>query len=422
MSTLISDLTWRGLIKNHTDLEALSARLAKGPLTFYCGYDPTADSLHMGSLQMIVMMRRFQLAGHRVVALAGGATGLIGDPSGRSDERTLRDTDAVMASAAAIEAQLRSLLPADAAGGAPVFVNNLTWTRDVTAIEFLRDVGKHFTINYMLAKDSVSARQEAGGISFTEFSYMLLQAYDFFHLKQAYDCELQIGGSDQWGNITAGITLIGKKLGVECHGLTAPLILRSDGKKFGKSEDGAVWLDKTKTSPFSMYQFLLNVADADVLDLVKRLTLLGREEVDALASAMAATPEGRVPQKRLAHEVVTYVHGKAEADSAVALSECLFGAGELTDAQLERLAEDMVGMPTCEVAASGGVVWEQLLVTATLASSRSEARRLVDGGGIYAWGNRVTDARSSVDFGALTRKGYILLAKGRKTKLMLRVT
>ncbi|HNL48848.1 MAG TPA: tyrosine--tRNA ligase, partial [Microthrixaceae bacterium] len=306
---VIDDLTARGLVQDHTDLDALRARLDAGPTPTYCGFDPTADSLHIGNLQSIMLLRRFQDAGHPPIALVGGATGMIGDPSGRSSERTFLDTDVLDANRAAIGNQLARFLSFDGATAATV-VDNRTWTESVSVLEFLRDVGKHVTINTMLAKDSVRSRMEReSGISYTEFSYMLLQANDFDVLHQSHACDLQVAGSDQWGNITAGVDLVRRRRGEAVHGLTAPLIVRSDGTKFGKSEGENIWLDAARTSPYRLYQYFLNVGDEDVEPLLLRLTTVAVEECRRIAVEHAAAPERRLGQRALARALTSVVHG-----------------------------------------------------------------------------------------------------------------
>lgn len=426
MNALLDDLMWRGLVKDHTDIDEFSARLDAGPITLYCGYDPTAESLHIGSLQMIVMLRRFQLAGHRVIALAGGGTGLIGDPSGRADERQLRSAEVVADCAKLIAAQLSACLPEDGRLtkiSAPIFVNNLDWLGSISMVEFLRDVGKHFTINYMLAKDSVTSRlnNEESGLSFTEFSYMLLQAYDFHCLYRTHGCELQIGGSDQWGNITAGISLIKKIAGATAFGLTSPLILRSDGKKFGKSESGAVWLARDKTSAFAMYQYFLNTPDSDAVDLLKRLTLLARPEIEEIAQSASTGPQSRLAQRRLAEEVVRYVHGPEALAEAEAVTRWLFGGEALEADRGWNFARLLAGAPCYEVDAATPRNWDALLAEAGIASSKSDARRLIQGGGISVWEQRVERADQPVDLAALAKDGVIVVSKGKRSKTVIRL-
>jgi len=421
MNPLLEDLQWRGLIKDHTDLAALSARLDAGPMALYCGYDPTAESLHMGNLQQVALLRRFQVAGHKVIALSGGGTGMIGDPSGRSEERQLNTVQTVRDWTGAIAAQLAKCLPTDAGEHAPTFVNNIEWLGKLTAIELLRDVGKHFTVNYMLAKDSVSSRlgNEDAGISYTEFSYMLLQAYDFASLNRSHDCELQFGGSDQWGNITAGITLIKKTTGRSVHGLTSPLILRSDGRKFGKSESGAVWLSAAKTSPFAMYQYLLNVPDADANTLLKRLTMLDRPTIEAIERDSTARPEARIAQRALAEATVRFVHGDAALAEALAVTEWLFGGGAIPTGR--SVADLLAGAPSHDIPAGQSMQWADLLAAAGIVASKSEARRLIQGGGVSAWDHRIGAHDEVVDTATLARDGIILVSKGKRSRTVIRV-
>jgi tyrosyl-tRNA synthetase len=414
---------WRGLIKDHTDIDEFSARLDAGPIALYCGYDPTAESLHIGNLQMIVMLRRFQLAGHRIIPLAGGGTGLIGDPSGRTEERQLRSLETVAACAVLIERQLAGCLGGGESLAPPLFVNNLDWIGKTSAVEFLRDVGKHFTVNYMLAKDSVSSRlgNADAGLSYTEFSYMLLQAYDYLCLHRDHGCELQIGGSDQWGNITAGISLVKKITGHTVYGLTSPLILRSDGKKFGKSETGAVWLARDKTSPFTMYQYFLNIPDTDAAGLLRRLTLLVRAEIESIEQSMAEAPQQRLAQRRLAEEVVRFVHGEEALDEANHVTRWLFGGEALATDRGWNFAKLLAGAPCHEVDPSAPRTWDALLAESAIASSKSDARRLIQGGGIYAWDQRVERADQQVDLAGLHRDGVIVVSKGKKNKTVIRI-
>ncbi|MCB1268802.1 MAG: tyrosine--tRNA ligase, partial [Microthrixaceae bacterium] len=334
---VIDDLTARGLVQDHTDLDALRDRLDAGPTPTYCGFDPTADSLHIGNLQSIMLLRRFQDAGHPPIALVGGATGMIGDPSGRSSERTFLDTDVLDANRAAIGTQLARFLSFDGATAATV-VDNRTWTESVSVLEFLRDVGKHVTINTMLAKDSVRSRMEReSGISYTEFSYMLLQANDFDVLHQSHACDLQVAGSDQWGNITAGVDLVRRRRGEAVHGLTAPLIVRADGTKFGKSEGENIWLDAARTSPYRLYQYFLNVGDEDVEPLLLRLTTVAVEECRRIAVEHAAAPERRLGQRALARALTSVVHGSDAIAAIEEASAVLFGDQPITSASVGAL-------------------------------------------------------------------------------------
>jgi tyrosyl-tRNA synthetase len=421
MNRLIEDLQWRGLIKDHTDLKALSARLDEGSITLYCGYDPTADSLHMGNLQMVVMLRRFQLFGHRVIALSGGGTGLIGDPSGRSEERQLTSEATVEKWTRAISEQLKRCLVSDSGMAAPMFVDNKEWIVSMSAVQLLRDVGKHFTVSYMLAKDSVATRLnlEDGGLSFTEFTYMLLQAIDFGELHRRFNCELQIGGSDQWGNITAGITLIKKKTGNQVYGLTCPLILRSDGKKFGKSESGAIWLARNRTSPYALYQYFINVPDSDAETLLKRLTLLPRSKIEVVLSESGQDPSRRLVQRKLAEEVVRFVHGVEALDEAVKVTGWLFGDGGLPEGK--SIGELLAGAPSFELQRSQDCTWNEVLVMAGIAASKSEARRLIQGGGVYVWSERLSSGDQAVNLASHSKDDIVLLSKGKKSKTVLKV-
>jgi tyrosyl-tRNA synthetase len=393
--SLWEDLRWRGLVQDAT--EGL-ADVLEEPLTLYIGYDPTAPSLHAGNLQQVITMRRFQLRGHRVIALAGGGTGLIGDPSGKSSERALNDDATVAEWAARIEGQIRRLLPDDT-----IFENNRSWLEPFTAIELLRDVGKHFPMGYMLAKESVKSRIQGSGMTFTEFSYMLLQSYDYQQLFDRYDCRLQMGGSDQWGNITAGIELLRRTRGVRVSGMTTPLLLRADGQKFGKSEQGAIWLDPERTTPYEFFQFFLNTADDQVGMLLRRLTLLDREEIEALE---AADPSSREAQRRLATELTTMVHGEEGLRAAEKQTRALFKRGavlRLSDGHVVRiLPADLRS-------------WPHVFAAAGLVVSLSEARRLISGGGLYVNEERLHPASPPPDetsFG----EGPVLLRKGKRER------
>jgi len=423
---LLEDLHWRGLIADCTDESALTERLAKGPIAVYCGFDPTGDSLHVGHLMGQVTLRRFQLAGHHVFPLAGGATGMIGDPSGKSAERNLLTPDQLAHNVSAITRQLSRLLDFESAPNPARLVNNADWTAGLSYLDFLRDVGKHFSINVMIAKDSVRSRMEGdAGISYTEFSYMLLQAHDFYHLRRTNNCELQIGGSDQWGNITAGTDLIRKKLGQPAWGLTFPLITKSDGTKFGKTEGGAVWLDPEKTSPYKFYQFFVNTEDSMVLAYLKKFTLLTRPEIEALEAKHAANPGAREAHKALAREVTTLVHGTSACADALRASEIMFG-GQL-DGIGESVFKDVVGeIPTkdlelAKLEATGGATLIDLLVHAGLSPSKGQARKDVEGGGVYV--NNVKEpsiARTLTPSDLLFGK-YLLLRKGKRTYTVLKV-
>ncbi|HXQ82110.1 MAG TPA: tyrosine--tRNA ligase [Opitutaceae bacterium] len=422
--TIIEELKWRGLVADCTDLDALTKRSAAGPLTLYCGFDPTGDSLHVGSLIGQLTLRRFQLHGHSPIALAGGATGMIGDPSGKSAERNLLSREQLDSNLASIKTQLSRILDFDSKANPARMVDNAAWTAGVSYLDFLRDIGKHFSVNVMVAKEGIRSRMEGeGGISYTEFSYMVLQAHDFYHLRKAHGCELQIGGSDQWGNITAGTDLIRKKLGVPAWGLTFPLITKSDGTKFGKTETGTVWLDPRKTSPYRFYQFFINTEDAVVPDYLRKFTLLSADEIDALEARHASNPGAREAQRALAREVTSIVHGKSACDDAARTSEIMFGGGldGITEALFNDVSEEI---PTRQIEKSKiegpGCPVVDLLVLSGLCASRGQARKDVEGGGIYLNNKRVAQAARSVALGDLLFGRYLLLRKGRRSYVLLR--
>lgn len=421
--TILDDLQWRGLYADCTDLAALTERLGQGPVTLYCGFDPTADSLHVGNLVPLLALRRFQLQGHHAIALAGGATGMVGDPSGRSAERNLLTPDQVAHNIASIKQQLGRFLDFNAKANPARMVDNSTWTAPISFLEFLRDVGKYFSVNAMLAKESVRARLESeSGISYTEFSYMLLQAHDFLHLRETMNCELQVGATDQWGNITAGTDLIRKKLGVPAWGLTFPLLTKSDGTKYGKSTSGAVYLDPKRTTPYRFYQFFVQAEDADVIKLLKVLTFLSPEEITALEADLKANPGARAAQKALARAVTTLVHGDTECANAIRASEIMFGGG--LDGISESLFQDVVGeIPTKELEAAklsgAGAPLVELLLHAGLAPSKGQARKDIEGGGIYVNNVRVGEASRAVTTAELLFGKYLLLRKGKRTYTVL---
>jgi len=424
--TLLEDLRWRDLIADCTDLDGLGGRLASGPLTLYCGFDPSGDSLHAGHLMGQLTLRRFQLAGHHPLPLAGGATGMIGDPGGRSAERNLLSREELTHNVACIKRQLAKFIDFETKTNPARLVDNADWTVPVSYLDFLRDVGKHFSVNVMLAKESVRARLGSdSGISYTEFSYMLLQAYDFLHLRQTFDCELQIGGADQYGNITAGCDLIRKKLGVPAWGLTFPLITDAAGQKFGKSTGGgSVWLDPTKTSPYRFYQFFVNAEDGKVVEYLKKFTLLPHEQIDAVAAEHLRNPGARTAQKVLAREVTTLVHGQGACDDAIRASEIMFG-GALDGLTAAVFAEAVGELPTQDLdkvkLAGAGAALADLLVQAKLCPSKGQARKDLEGGGIYLNNVRVTDHTRMVTTGDLLFGRYLLLRKGKKTYSVLNV-
>jgi tyrosyl-tRNA synthetase len=418
-SAIIDDLQERGLVHDSTDLDALRARLDDGPVTVYAGFDPTAESLHIGNLVPLLLLRRFQDAGHRPIALAGGATGMIGDPGGRSDERNLLDHATLDRNLAGIRPQLARFLDFAEGPRAARVVDNREWTTPLSALEFLRDVGKHVTVNQMLAKESVKARVESeNGISYTEFSYMLLQANDFWWLREHLGCELQVGGSDQWGNITAGIDLIRKRSAATAYGLTVPLVTRADGQKYGKSAAGAIWLGAERTSPYELYQYFVNVDDRDVERFLLQLTLLPVAEVREIMAGHASAPEQRSAQKRLATVMASLVHGEAAAADAEEASRGFTrAAGDLTEAELEALATEI---PTTSFA-SGTLVGLDLveaLVATGLEKSKGSARKIIDGGGIYLNDEPVKPGRI-IEAGDLRHGRFVLLRRGKRVRHLL---
>ncbi len=423
--TLIEDLQWRGLLADCTDLAALTARLSEGPVTLYCGFDPTGDSLHVGHLLPQLMLRRFQNYGHHAITLAGGATGMVGDPSGKSAERNLLTAGQLAHNVAAIKGQLSRLLDFDRPGNPARLVNNADWTAPYSYLDFLRDIGKYFSLNVMLAKDSVKSRMEGdSGISYTEFSYQLLQAFDFCHLRQTFNCELQIGGSDQWGNITAGTDLIRKKLGLNAWGWTFPLITKSDGTKFGKTEGGAVWLDPKKTSPYKFYQFFVNTEDTKVVEYLRKFTFLSRPEIEELEAKHAANPGPREAHKALAREVTRLVHGQAALDAALKASDILFGA-EIGDTS-EETFQDVVGeVPTkdldkAKIEGPGATLTDMLVYTG-LAPSKGAARKDIEGGGVYVNNVKSPDVARTLTTADLLFGKYVLLRKGKRTYAVLKL-
>jgi tyrosyl-tRNA synthetase len=418
---LFADLVARGLVHDSTAREALSSRLGQGPLGVYVGFDPTADSLHVGHLLGQLTLRRFQLAGHQPVALAGGATGMVGDPGGRSEERNLLDADTLAHNLDSISGQLERILDFEPGPFQARLVNNATWTASMGVLEFLRDVGKHATVNAMLAKDSVRSRIEGEhGISYTEFSYMLLQANDFRHLYEHHGVELQMGGSDQWGNITAGIDLIRRRLGAVAHGLTWPLLLKSDGTKFGKTAAGAVWLDPERTSPYQFRQFWMQIDDDMIATLLPRCSLSPLEQVQTVLSDHQEAPHRRLAQRHLADELTELVHGREAGEAASAAAEVLFGGDPM------HASEEVLKAVAREVETSTWVVDElsdavSVLVGTKLATSRSEARRLLDQGSVRANGVVI---RHDVQLDVVERlhERWILLRKGRTSHHLLKIS
>lgn len=421
---LFEDLRWRGLAHQWTGEEALPARLEAGPVTLYCGFDPSADSLQVGNLVQLTMLRRFQKAGHRPIAVAGGATGMIGDPSGRSEERNLLGTEQLERNLAGIRPQLERFLDFEAGDRSAVLVNNADWLGGLALIDFLRDVGKHFSVNVMLARESVRARLESdSGISYTEFSYSLLQAYDFVHLSRALGCELQIGGSDQFGNILAGVDL-GRRLdGRRLFGLTTPLVTRSDGKKLGKSAGDAPWLSAERTSPFVFYQWFVRVPDADVGAFLRIFTEVAHEDIEALERSVTEAPARREAQRRLARELTLLVHGEDGLGRAERATQALFG-GALDGLAERDLLEIFADVPSIEMpktALDAGLPVVDAFLGAGLAASRGEARRLIEGGGGYVNNRRIEDTGSMLSAKDLASESVMVLRAGRKSYALLRV-
>ena len=428
--TFFDDLHWRGLIHQATD-PGIGKWLEEKPRTLYVGFDPTADSLHVGSLLGLIVMRRFQKAGHRPIAVVGGATGMIGDPSGKSAERNLLTKEQLAKNIAGMAAQMRRFLDFDAGASSAELVNNFDWTAAWSYLEFLRDVGKNFPINVMLAKDSVKSRLGRGdgdadsqaGMSYTEFSYMLLQAYDFVHLNEAFGCELQCGGSDQWGNITAGIDLARRMKGVQLYGLTWPLLTKSDGSKMGKTESGAIWLSAERTSPYQFYQYWINVEDADAGGCLRLLTELNREEIESLDAARAADPSKRDSQRRLAEELTRLVHGDEGIATAQRATAIFFGAeiAKLSDAELGQIFADV---PSKQLSASrlsdAGLSIVDALCEAGLSASKGEARRTVSQGGAYVNNRRVENVDASLTAADLASESVVVLRSGKKKYALLR--
>lgn len=416
--TLIQELEGRGLVAQVSDKPRLSRHLETGSRTLYCGFDPTADSLHIGNLVPLLTLRRFQSFGHRPILLLGGATGLIGDPSGRADERGLNENDVVAGWVERIRSQVEGLIDFEG-NNAAIMTNNLDWTQALSVIDFLRDVGKHFSVNAMIQRDSVRTRieRDGEGISFTEFSYVLLQAMDYAELAKRYDCTVQIGGSDQWGNIVSGMDLVRRKsvgqASAEVFAMTVPLITKADGTKFGKTASGAVWLDEARTSPYSFYQFWLNTADSDVIHFLKVFTFVSLEDISDLAASLAQSSEQRVSQRRLAEEVTRLVHGAGAVESARRITDCLF-QGELTaltESDLDQLRQDGMG---CTVLPDSAIGLLTAMVDADLAPSRGAARKLVQNNGVRVNGIVQIDQDRELDWQDALYGNYYLLRRGKK--------
>lgn len=421
---LLDDLRWRNLVHQTTDDENLGTWLKEKPRVVYAGFDPTADSLHVGSLLPLLLLRRFQKAGHKPIAVVGGATGMIGDPSGKSGERSLLSREILEQNVTGLRSQMLQFLDFDAGSQSAVLVNNIDWIGSFTYIDFLRDVGKNFPVNVMLAKDSVKGRLERddAGLSYTEFSYMLLQAYDFVHLYREYDCELQVGGSDQWGNITAGIDLGRRMHGVQLRGLTSPLLLKSDGTKMGKTESGAVWLSADRTSPYQFYQYWMNTDDADIGNCLRVLTELSHDEISDLDTSRQAAPEKRDSQRRLAETLTEMVHGTTSLQAAQRATKMLYG-GEISNLSDEELSSIFADVPSCKLSRSQlaeGLLLVDALVATPLAKSKGEARRTVEQGGAYVNNHRVSDVTATLTEADLASETVMVLRSGRKKYALIR--
>jgi tyrosyl-tRNA synthetase len=410
---VLEELRWRGLLAISTDEAALASALASGPVTFYCGFDPTAPSLHMGNLVQLLTMRRLQLAGHRPLALVGGATGLIGDPR-MSGERVLNDRETVAGWVERIREQVQRFLDFDGPDAARV-VNNLDWTAPLSAIDFLRDIGKHFRVNRMLAKEAVSARLDSdAGISFTEFSYQILQGMDFLELYRRFGCALQTGGSDQWGNLTAGVDLVHRVEGVSVHALATPLVTKADGTKFGKTEGGSVWLSAEMTSPYAFYQFFVNAEDAKVGDYLRIFTFRSRAEIEALEQATVEKPQAREAQRVLAADLTDLVHGQAARLRVEEASRALFGGGDLQALDAAVLADAVAELPVVRVPRAPHPVVDLLALTG-LVASKSAARRVITEGGAYVDNRKVDDEEALIEPDRLLHDRWVLLRRGRRS-------
>jgi tyrosyl-tRNA synthetase len=411
---LLEDLRWRGLLAQSTDEAALLESLKK-PITLYVGFDPTAPSLHVGNLVVLLVLRRFQLAGHTPIALVGGATGLVGDPSGKNEERTLNSTEIVEGWVSRIRLQVSAFLDFNEAKNKAIVVNNLDWTSPLSAIEFLRDIGKHFSVNQMLSKDSVSARLEAGGISYTEFSYQVLQSYDFLELFRRNNCTLQLGGSDQWGNIVAGLDLIRRVEQGSGHALTVPLLTKADGTKFGKTAGGSVWLDPAMTSPYAFFQYWLNTDDKDVINFLKVFSFKSHEEITALEIAHRENPGLREAHRALARELTALVHSEATTDRVEAAAKALFGQGDLTELDEETLAGALAELPRTTVSKNEAIpTWVDLLAATGVVDSKSAARRIVKEGGAYLNNEKISGEDFAPQKSDFLCGKYAVLRKGKR--------
>ena len=410
---LLEELKWRGLIAQTTDEKALAEQLDQ-PTTLYLGIDPTAPSIHCGNLVVLLVLKRFQMFGHKPIALVGGATGLVGDPSGKNEERTLNDESIVVEWVERIRTQVSKYLDFKAPNNAAIMANNLDWTKEYSALKLLRDIGKHFSVNQMLSKDSVSNRLEASGISYTEFSYQVLQGLDYLELYRRHDCKLQIGGSDQWGNIVAGLDLIRKVEGATAHCLTTPLLTKSDGSKFGKTASGTVWLDPEMTSPYAFFQYWINTPDADVINFLKVFTFLTKDEIAALEKSLQENPGAREAQRTLARELTSLVHSADDAARVEFAAKALFGQAELSELDAKTLTSSLKELPSTQISLNEIPTWVDLLVATGVVDSKSAARRIVKEGGAYLNNRKVTDEAFAPEKGDFLHGKVALLRKGKR--------
>lgn len=411
---LLEDLEWRGLIAQSTDRKELEQALAK-PMSLYLGFDPTAPSLHVGNLVVLLVLRRFQLAGHRPIPLVGGATGLVGDPSGRSEERSLNDEQVVAEWVSKIKKQLEKIIDFSDKKTGAMMANNLDWTKPVSALEFLRDIGKHFSVNQMLAKDSVANRLATAGISYTEFSYQVLQAFDFLELYRRHECKLQIGGSDQWGNIVAGLDLIRKVEGGAAHALTVPLLAKADGSKFGKTAGGSIWLDPQMTSAYEFFQYWLNSDDADMPKLLKVFSMKSRAEIERLIETVKTNPGAREAHRELARELTTMIHGEQMAQKVELAAKALFGHSDISELDLATLDSALAQLPRTQIAKGQPLpTWVDLLAATGVVDSKSAARRIVKEGGAYLNNQKVESEDFAPSKADLLHGKYLLLRKGKR--------
>ena len=417
--TLLEDLQWRGIIYQQTDEEGIKETLEKEKISLYCGVDPTADSMHIGHLLPYLTLRRFQKHGHRPIVLVGGATGMIGDPSGKSEERKLQTTEIIQHNVECIQKQLSQIFDFEGDHGA-IMVNNYDWAGSMDIVTFLRDYGKHVGVNYMLAKDTIANRLETG-ISFTEFTYTILQAMDFLHLYEKFDCKMQVGGSDQWGNITTGLELIRKMApeGSKAFGLTIPLVTKADGTKFGKTESGAIWLDPEKTTPYEFYQFWINTADADVIKYLKFFTFLSKEEIEGLEESVKNEPHLRKAQKALAEEMTRLIHGQDSLDQAIKITEALFN-GEIQNLTATEIKQGFKDVPSYEHTTGEEIGIVDLLIAAEIVSSKRQAREDVTNGAVSINGQRVTETDYVVSEKDRIEGQFTVIRRGKKKYFLIK--